>query len=149
MIRAHGGGAIKAVASGRSLIHSSPEIVQSTPMSDRPTPDVLILCKDLMFSSQLTGAVQRAGLVPQTCLGPKTLADGLKSDKTKVAVIDLECPGISITEIRRAATCRLIGFGPHVHERLLESARSAGFDDVLTRGMIFQQFEALLTQLPE
>lgn len=42
----------------------------------------------------------------------------------------------------------LVAFGPHVQESLLEEARAAGFDRVLTRGQFTAQLPAILAGVP-
>ena len=110
------------------------------------TPSVLILCKDLFFSSQLNGAVQRAGFTPQTCLGMRTCLETLGRGNVDWVVIDLELENLDLGGIRQQAPqgCRLVAFGPHVHEAQLESAQQAGCDVVLTRGQISQSLAELL-----
>lgn len=89
-----------------------------------------------MFSSQLNGAVQRAGLIPQTCLGMKTCLEALERGGMRWVIIDLELPGVDVNAIHNARHdgCRLLSFGPHVHEELLQNAKAAGCDFVITRG---------------
>lgn len=113
-------------------------------MADRPAPTVLVLCKDLMFSSQLNGAVQRAGLVPQTCLGIKTVHDSLEKYDIDWVIVDLETEGIDLQSLRDSTSCQLIGFGPHVHVDRLAAAQNAGFDYVLSRGQISSGLDQLL-----
>ncbi|WP_417848251.1 hypothetical protein [Thalassoglobus sp.] len=113
-------------------------------MSDRPAPNVLILCKDLMFSSQLNGAVQRAGLVPQTCLGQITLTQSLSQYEIQWVIVDLETEKLDLEALRSATTGKLVGFGPHVHTAKLGAAQEAGFDFVLSRGQISRGLDQLL-----
>ncbi|MBT5019118.1 hypothetical protein N8553_03215 [bacterium] len=114
-------------------------------MSDRPAPTVLVLCKDLMFSSQLNGGVQRAGLVPQTCLGIKTVEESLQKFEIDWLIVDLELEGLDLAKFRESTSCKLIGFGPHVHVERLAAAQAAGFDYVLSRGQISSGLDQLLS----
>lgn len=113
-------------------------------MSERPAPNVLVVCKDLMFSSQLNGAVQRAGLVPQTCLGQKTAEASLAQHEIQWVIVDLEMEKLDLPKLRELTSCKLIAFGPHVHTERLESAQQAGFDAVLSRGQISSGLDQLL-----
>ncbi len=114
-------------------------------MSDRSDPNVLVLCKDLMFSSQLNGAVQRAGLIPQTCLGQMTVIQSLEKYEIQWVIVDLETEKLDLPALRSATNGRLIGFGPHVHTTKLEAAHQAGFDFVLSRGQISGGLDQLLS----
>lgn len=117
-------------------------------MSSNPTPDVLILCQDLFFTSQLTGSVQRAGLTPRTCLSQNSCDRALAelAGNVRWIVIDLEQPNLDLPRLRTTAgaDCRLLAFGPHVHAEQLQSARAAGCDLVLTRGQISAELETIL-----
>lgn len=113
-------------------------------MNERPDPTVLVVCKDLMFSSQLNGAVQRAGLVPQTCLGIKTVENSLEKFSIDWVVVDLELENLQLNELRELCQCKLVGFGPHVHVDRLAAAQQAGFDYVLSRGQISSGLDQLL-----
>lgn len=114
--------------------------------------DVLLVCKDLLFTSQLQGAVTRAGRVGRTCLSVKGCVDQLQQLEGSVrdVVIDLELPQLDFNVIREAAGdgVRLIGFGPHVREDLFAAAGRSGCNLLLTRGQAASQLEAVLTELP-
>lgn len=45
------------------------------------------------------------------------------------------------------ASARLVAFGPHVHEALLQTAREAGCDEVVTRGQLNQFAGRYINQL--
>lgn len=117
-------------------------------MAERPVPDVLILCKDLMFSSQLNGAAQRSGFIPQTCLGQKSAEQALAEHEIVWVVVDLELENLDLAALRKAANCKLVGFGPHVHVDRLTAAKQVGFDYVLTRGQAASGLDQLLASTP-
>jgi DNA-binding NarL/FixJ family response regulator len=114
------------------------------------TADVLILCQDLFFTSQLTGAAQRAGRQPRTCLSVEACRKALEEagEQARWVVVDLELPGTDLSQLKSALpeACRLLAFGPHVHTAQIESARSAGCDVVLTRGQAAAQLEEYLRE---
>ncbi|TWT56716.1 hypothetical protein KOR42_00700 [Thalassoglobus neptunius] len=113
-------------------------------MSEKPAPDTLILCNDLMFSSQLNGAAQRAGCVPRTCLGQTSAMKELGSQQIRWVVVDLELSGVDLAALRNATSAKIVAFGPHVQTDRLAAARSAGCDFVLSRGEINRGLETLL-----
>lgn len=112
------------------------------------TPDVLLLCQDLFFTSQLTGAAQRAGRQSRTCLSGEACHQALEEagEQVRWIVIDLELQNVDLAQLKSAAPneCRLLAFGPHVHTGLIEAARAAGCDVVLTRGQAAAQIEEYL-----
>ncbi len=112
----------------------------------KPRPSVLILCKDLFFSSQIHGAVQRAGLVGRTCLSQSGCIDQLSQGGIRDVIVDLEMPDLDLRALRNAAAspCRLTVFGPHVKVDLLAAAKEAGCDAILTRGQASAKLDQLL-----
>lgn len=117
-----------------------------------PPADVLILCKDLMLSSQIHGAIQRAGRKGRTCLSVggclQQLAAGPIAGPIAWLIVDLETPELDVVQLKAAAgvNCRLIGYAPHVRDDLFEAAESAGWTAVLTRGQAVRKVESLLAQ---
>lgn len=106
-------------------------------------PDVLILCPDLFFSSQLHGAVQRAGLVGRTCLSQKSCIEQLTGPKVRWIVADLEAASLDLPALMPALSTEqcLLAFGPHVQVERLEAARAAGAHEVWSRGQVASQLE--------
>ncbi|WP_437190967.1 hypothetical protein [Planctomicrobium sp. SH527] len=115
----------------------------------KPQPTVFVLCKDLFFSSQLHGAVQRAGLVGRTCLSTAGCLEQLKAGTARDVIVDLEQVSAEDLHALRAAApspCRLTVFGPHVKVDLFEVAKSIGCDAILTRGQASSKLDAMLKQ---
>ena len=110
--------------------------------------DVLILCKDLMLSSQIHGAVQRAGRQGRTCLSIDGCLKQLAAGPVAWLIVDLETPDLDPVQIRSAAgeNCRVIGYAPHVREELFEAAEAAGWTAALTRGQAVRKVESLLRE---
>ena len=97
------------------------------------------------------GLIEQEGLELFTLSSAEQLIEQLTTPGTRLVLVDLTCPGISPGEITEAAEKyqprpRLVGFGPHVQEQLLESARDAGFDQVLGNGEFTSQLAQILSQ---
>ena len=112
---------------------------------------ILLLSRDLLLPSRARGAAEQEGLELFTLSSAEQLIERLKTPGTELVLIDLTCPGISVGEIAEAIgkqqqRPRLVGFGPHVQEQLLESARDAGFDQVLGNGEFTSQLVDILSQ---
>jgi len=109
--------------------------------------NVLILSKDLLFSSQLHGAVQRAGRQARTCLSQSGCRQQLEAASAEYIIIDLTLPELDLPELKVAAgpDCQLIGYAPHVREDLLAMAEQAGCDTILTRGQAAKMIEKILS----
>ncbi|MBL8827401.1 MAG: hypothetical protein JNM18_10535 [Planctomycetaceae bacterium] len=119
--------------------------------SASPLP-VLFVSGDLMFGSQLSFAANRAGAMLVSAATLAAVRDKVASVTPRLALIDLNAASRQLTEI--VAVLRgldpppyIVAFGPHVHDALLEQARVAGCDRVLTRGQfhkLLQDFQAKL-----
>ncbi len=106
---------------------------------------VLFVSGDLMFGSQLSFAANRAGASLVSAPTLAAVRDKVSTTTPRLVLIDLNAASRELAEI--VAVLRgldpvpyIVAFGPHVHDALLEQARSAGCDRVLTRG----QFHKLL-----
>lgn len=111
--------------------------------------NVLLLSKDLFFTSQLHGAIQRAGFKGRTCLSVDGCLKQIENGIPHAIVIDLETPDLDFSQLRSAAgsDCILIGYGPHVREDLFAAAQAAGINAILTRGQAVAHVERMLSQL--
>lgn len=101
-----------------------------------------------MFSSRVLGAASALGLSLQIVPHAAAIAEKASSE-TQLVLIDLTLPGVELTSavenVRdKAAGAKIIAFGPHVDEELLQSAATAGCDAVLTRSQFNQQYAAIL-----
>jgi len=108
----------------------------------------VLLTADLMLESQAEAAARDAGVRLIAVSQTKDAIESATSGNAHCLAVDLSTPGAEIQQIRDAidplGPVRLIAFGPHVHQRRLESARAAGFDAVLTRGQFHSQLREQL-----
>lgn len=96
---------------------------------------IAALVPDLMDRSRVSAAVT----TPIAFVDLEELRD-LAAD---IVIADLG--RIDPRELRTAAPqSRIIGFGSHVDETLLDAARAAGIDDVLPRSVFFRKVSRLL-----
>ncbi len=104
----------------------------------------LFISSDLFSSSQFASAIRSAGVDVQAVLAVPTDF----SAAPPVVVIDLETAGAieGITGFKGAGRS-VVAFGPHVKVDLLESARAAGADHVLTRGQATRDLGPLVAEL--
>ena len=115
---------------------------------------ILLLSRDLLFPSRVRAAAEHQGRELMTVRDPEQLIERLGNPGTTLVLVDLTCPGLSPVAIQTAARQsdpgpRLVGFGPHVQQALLESARDAGFDQVLGNGEFNQRIGSILGGDPE
>jgi hypothetical protein len=103
-----------------------------------------MLSGDLMFSSRVKSAVERAGKQFQLSGALPQAA----SEAVEFVIVDLSTRGGALPNIAEqcAQLCpraKLIAYGPHVQVDKLEAARQAGIPTVMTNG----QFDRSLGSL--
>lgn len=111
---------------------------------DDSTGSVVMLSGDLIFSSRVKTAAERAGL--QFRVAGKLPDDN--TDAIRFVVLDLSTRSKLIDEIvaqcnERCPQAKLIAYGPHVQIAKLGNARAAGITMVMTNG----QFDSQLPRL--
>jgi AmiR/NasT family two-component response regulator len=115
-----------------------------------PSGTVLLLSGDLATSSKVAGAAAREGVRLEVALDVASLAEKAAAAQPVLAIIDLTLPRIDLGSIvgqlrgLPAAPRAIIAFGPHVHEALLEAAREAGCDQVISRGQFHARLDEIL-----
>jgi len=115
---------------------------------------ILLVSPDLMVGSRLAGMASARGTTVDTIM---SLDAPLRSTGYAVAILDLQGlrgdAGDLVTRAReRLATHgpaegagpAIVAFGPHVAADLLAAARTAGADDVISRGELLGSFAAVL-----
>lgn len=112
---------------------------------------VLFLTQDLMFSSRLAQAGQRAGVTVRVLGNPDALVDVTTTDSPGLVILDISTPGLDVEQA--VASIRSVGegttviaYGPHVHHERLEAAQSAGCDVVLSKGQFNSQIDTIVSR---
>lgn len=108
---------------------------------------ILAAIHDLMFSSKVQAAAQGR---PITWLKRGTrVADEVAREKPDVLLIDLASPQLdavnAIREIKKEGGPTVIGYVDHTREDLIEAARAAGCDQVLSKGEFARRLPELLS----
>ena len=113
----------------------------------KPASQVLILCSDIMFSSQITGAARQCEYTFCTVLSTRQALAQLDDSIRQVLLVDLNQPSLNWDQLKSIhqehPTLVSIAFGPHVDVEKLEAARAAGCTEVMPRS----RFSAQLAQL--
>ena len=110
-------------------------------MHDSSSP-ILILVRDLMFSTRIVETARAANLPFKVIRKPESLA----TETGRVLIVDLNQDGaIEAASAWRAATGgRSIGFVSHVDNDVIARAKAAGIDQILSRGQFTQLLPTLL-----
>jgi hypothetical protein len=90
---------------------------------------VVALVSDLMDRSRVSAAVPDAVFA----------SDPAASTDADVVIIDLARHSAAVAAVRLVApSVRILAFGPHVDDQLLDGARADGADVVVTRSQFFR-----------
>ena len=105
---------------------------------------VLMLCDDMMFSSQVTATGRALNIPVAIARTPASAAKKAADAPPSCVILDLHNPGLMLpellAELKKTSAPRVIAFGSHVNAELLKAAREAGCDLVMPRS----QFHKLL-----
>jgi CheY-like chemotaxis protein len=113
---------------------------------------VVLLSSDLMVASAADGIARRLGAQLITAANADEFVQAVGSQHAALAVLDLRTPRLEVAALlprlrEHAPACKIVAFGPHVHEQSLAAAQAAGCDEVFTRGQFERRFESLLAEL--
>ena len=124
-------------------------------MPDLPAT-ILYLAADLLWASKIKGTADALGVPARPVRTIAMLEARLADCDVKALLLDLDKPEEAMQMIARlrgdAATdkdksIRLVAWGPHVAKDLLQQARTAGADEVLTRGAMDHNMQEILLAL--
>ena len=98
---------------------------------------VALLCPDLLFGSNVEGALRAAG------------HEVLRGDAqgVDVLVVDLTADDVDVEAIGRRDDAATLGFYPHVDVEIRRRAESAGFDLVVPRSRMNREGAELVDRL--
>jgi hypothetical protein len=108
-----------------------------------PSPPLLVLVRDLLFSSRIAVAARHLGVEIKLLREPGQLA----AEAGGRLIVDLNQPSAldAATEWRRGGDARqVIGFVAHVDAETIRRARDAGIDQVLPRSRFVAELDSLL-----
>jgi hypothetical protein len=101
---------------------------------------VAVVVPDLLFGSQVQGALRAAG---HDVVVARAAAD---AGGAEVVVVDLTADGVDLPALA-ALPARTLGFFAHVQPEVREAALAAGFDLVVPRSRMHREGAALVAQL--
>ena len=109
---------------------------------------VLLVSGDLMAGSWLRQPAAAAKVKVDVAASADAALQFAESTRYALVIVDLSAVGQGIRELVDGlreidASQRILAYGPHVQDHVLEAAKTAGCDRVLTRG----QFHAQVAQI--
>ncbi|MHC4876116.1 MAG: hypothetical protein ACYTGL_06425 [Planctomycetota bacterium] len=118
-------------------------------MNQPTSPEVVVLCSDLFFSSSIEGTASQHDVPCRVVGSVDQLTEVLASGAVRRVIVDLEFPSlnpVSIVDLLPESPGPVtVGFGPHVKVDQLKAAREAGFDHVMPRSQFSEQLAAILS----
>lgn len=115
---------------------------------------ILYLAADLLWASKIKGVADALGLPARPVRTLDMLHARLADSPVSALLLDLDKPDEALAMLAAiasrpapAAKIRTIAFGPHVAKDLLQQARNAGADQVLTRGAFDHNLPDILLSL--
>jgi CheY-like chemotaxis protein len=104
----------------------------------------LLLCDDLLFGSQITGAAHDLGCKVRMVRDVGTLSHLTDEHQPSAVFLDLHSQNLDVDTLVKQIKNRkpaplIIGFGSHVDTATLKAAQQAGCDLVLPRSALVQR----------
>lgn len=115
------------------------------------SPDGLLLTRDLMFTSKVTGTAAAVGRRIEVVGNVEQLALRVAEAAPRAVFLDLNVADLDVPQVILALPVSgrpvVIAFGSHVDEATLNAARDAGCDEVLPRSKFSQTLPELLQRV--
>ena len=108
---------------------------------------ILVLVRDLLFSSRISAAARAAGAEAVMLRDPAALG----TTPGRRLIIDLNLAGAleAAVEWKKGQTADVVGFVSHVDAETIAKARAAGIDRILPRSRFVELLPELLTAIAE
>lgn len=107
------------------------------------TPPIVVMVPDLLMRQQLVGGLEAGGFTVRGAATRARLERALEESRPAAVLVELDGVGIDgaalVTELKadaRTAGVPLVGFCAHTRAELIQAARDAGADRVVSRGEI-------------
>jgi hypothetical protein len=116
-------------------------------MSEMPQPSpppILILCRDLMFTSKITATAKAHGVAFKVIRDPAKLAD----EPAGRMMVDLTQEGYlsAAADWKSRTQGHVTGFAGHTDTETLSAAKAAGLDAVFTRGAFTANLDRIIQE---
>ncbi len=117
---------------------------------------ILYLAADLLWATKIKGTAEALGLACRPVRTLEMLEQRLADSAPTAILLDLEKPEEALAMLARlkgpgadeqTRRIRAVAWGPHVARELMQRARDAGADEVLTRGTFDHTLPDLLLAL--
>ena len=116
-------------------------------------PKGLVLTRDLLFSTKITGTARALGFEMDVVANVEGLARRMSETAYRCLLLDLSVADVSIAEVMQAVgenkpdRPAIVAFGSHVDTARLAEAESAGCNEVMPRSRFAGTLPDLLGRL--
>lgn len=115
---------------------------------------IVFLTSDLMMSSNATSHAREKEIELTTVFSSNDAIQMIEEKRPYLFLIDLQTPGLdvealgeSVRELADSVCPLTIAYAQHVNVDLLQQAKTAGFDQVLTRGQFNNQIGQIVAEI--
>lgn len=112
---------------------------------------ILYAAADLIWATRIKELANELGISARPARSIEMLDARLADSPVSAILVDLEKGDDALALIRHAKAAaprlRVVAWGPHIAKSLLQAARDAAADEVLTRGAFDHHLPELLTTL--
>jgi DNA-binding response OmpR family regulator len=109
---------------------------------------ILAVVPDLLIEVQIEGAAKRLNAVVETVSAEEAL-ELIASTRPELVIVDLATPKLEVESIvsnARKAQVPVVGFYPHVEDKLRRAAKGAGIEHVYARSRFLRELPAILQE---
>ncbi len=123
---------------------------ESKPAPENPAPSGLLLSRDLIFTSKITGTARELGHRVVVAGSVPLASTMIEQGQPRIVFVDLSAGDLvsipALLAYRKIAPAEttFLAFGSHVDTNALAAARSAGCDPVLPRSKFSAELPALI-----
>lgn len=114
---------------------------------------ILYFASDLVWATRIKATAEDLGIPCRPVRNLDMLSQRLADSEPDALILDLETEQAGLDLLRglradeKGKGVRVVAFGPHVKKDLMQAARDAGADEVLTRGVFDHGLVDLLVRL--
>lgn len=114
---------------------------------------ILYFASDLVWATRIKATAEDLGIACRPVRNLDMLTQRLVDSAPGALIVDLETEDAGLELLRalrkdeRGKGLRVVAFGPHVKKDLMQAARDAGADEVMTRGAFDHHLVDILVRL--
>jgi len=119
-----------------------------------PREPIVVFVPDLLMRQQLIGGLEAAGFAARGAATAARFTTALETTRPRAILVELDGVGLDgaaiVAELKagdRTADVPLVGFCAHTRTELIQAARDAGADRVVSRGELTNRLVRIATEV--